>query len=74
MEEPKKPKWESVEYMVEEEECCPTCLEEYNHDNPKIETECGHHFHLGCIFEWMERSSRCPVCDREMRFADGGFD
>ena len=25
----------------------------------------------GCIYEWMERSSRCPVCDKEMVFAEG---
>ncbi|KAK3284844.1 hypothetical protein CYMTET_7527 [Cymbomonas tetramitiformis] len=52
----------------EEEECCPTCLEEYTDDNPRIITKCSHHFHLGCIYEWMERSTRCPVCDKEMVF------
>nr|XP_043638623.1 probable E3 ubiquitin-protein ligase RHB1A [Erigeron canadensis] len=45
---------------------CPTCLEEYDEDNPKIVTKCEHHFHLSCILEWMERSDTCPVCDQEM--------
>ncbi|XP_071698073.1 probable E3 ubiquitin-protein ligase RHB1A [Rutidosis leptorrhynchoides] len=45
---------------------CPTCLEEYDEDNPKIITKCEHHFHLSCILEWMERSDTCPVCDQEM--------
>ncbi|KAI7754193.1 hypothetical protein M8C21_022035 [Ambrosia artemisiifolia] len=45
---------------------CPTCLEEYDEDNPKIITKCEHHFHLACILEWMERSDTCPVCDQEM--------
>ncbi|XP_031132392.1 probable E3 ubiquitin-protein ligase RHB1A [Ipomoea triloba] len=52
--------------FVEEEDVCPTCLEEYNADNPRINTKCNHHFHLSCILEWMERSDTCPVCDQEM--------
>ncbi|KAL7610570.1 probable E3 ubiquitin-protein ligase RHB1A isoform X1 [Lactuca sativa] len=43
---------------------CPTCLEEYDEENPKIVTKCEHHFHLSCILEWMERSNTCPVCDQ----------
>jgi hypothetical protein len=27
-------------------------------------TKCSHHFHLGCIYEWMERSESCPVCGK----------
>ncbi|CAI9274432.1 unnamed protein product [Lactuca saligna] len=45
---------------------CPTCLEEYDEENPKIITKCEHHFHLACILEWMERSNTCPVCDQIM--------
>ncbi|CAL0314706.1 unnamed protein product [Lupinus luteus] len=52
----------------EEEDVCPTCLEEYTEENPKIVTKCSHHFHLGCIYEWMERSDTCPVCGKEMVF------
>ncbi|CAF2149350.1 unnamed protein product [Brassica rapa subsp. narinosa] len=43
---------------------CPICLEEYDFDNPKLLTKCGHDFHLACILEWMERSEACPVCDK----------
>lgn len=53
-----------------EEDSCPTCLDGYTDENPKILTKCGHHFHLGCIFEWMERSKTCPVCDKEMVFSE----
>ncbi|VFQ74925.1 unnamed protein product [Cuscuta campestris] len=42
---------------------------EYDEENPKIITKCEHHFHLACIFEWMERSDTCPVCDQEMVFS-----
>ncbi|XP_059661818.1 probable E3 ubiquitin-protein ligase RHB1A [Cornus florida] len=55
----------------EEEEVCPTCLEEYDTENPKIITKCEHHFHLSCILEWMERSDTCPVCDQEMIYSPG---
>lgn len=37
---------------------------EYTPDNPKIVTKCCHHFHLGCIYEWMERSDTCPMCGK----------
>ncbi|KAJ7971121.1 E3 ubiquitin-protein ligase [Quillaja saponaria] len=53
----------------EEEDVCPTCLEEYTPDNPKIVTKCSHHFHLGCIYEWMERSENCPVCGKVTVFS-----
>ncbi|KAL5582077.1 hypothetical protein UlMin_014519 [Ulmus minor] len=53
---------------AEEEDVCPTCLEEYTPENPKIMTKCSHHFHLGCIYEWMERSESCPVCGKVMVF------
>lgn len=52
----------------EDEDVCPTCLEEYTPENPKIVTKCSHHFHLGCIYEWMERSENCPVCGKVMVF------
>jgi hypothetical protein len=55
-------------FSSEEEDVCPTCLEEYTSDNPKIVTKCSHHFHLGCIYEWMERSENCPVCGKVMAF------
>lgn len=53
---------------TEDEDVCPTCLEEYTPENPKIVTKCSHHFHLGCIYEWMERSENCPVCGKVMVF------
>ncbi|GAA0145276.1 hypothetical protein LIER_05508 [Lithospermum erythrorhizon] len=55
---------------AEEEEVCPTCLEDYDDDNPKIITKCDHHFHLSCILEWTERSHTCPICDQEMIYED----
>ncbi|XP_071707064.1 E3 ubiquitin-protein ligase At3g02290-like [Rutidosis leptorrhynchoides] len=57
----------------EDEDVCPTCLEEYTIENPKIITKCSHHFHLGCIYEWMERSETCPVCGKVMAFDETGL-
>lgn len=59
-----------VQPSTEEEDVCPTCLEEYTEENPKITAQCSHHFHLGCIYEWMERSDNCPVCGKEMEFSE----
>ncbi|XP_022726956.1 E3 ubiquitin-protein ligase At3g02290-like isoform X2 [Durio zibethinus] len=50
----------------EDEDVCPTCLDE----NPKITARCSHHFHLGCIYEWLERSESCPICGKEMEFCE----
>jgi hypothetical protein len=63
--------WKSSEphaLVIEEEDGCPICLEEYDVENPKTLTKCEHHFHLACILEWMERSDSCPICDQEMIF------
>lgn len=57
--------------VIEEEDVCPTCLEEYTLENPRILTKCEHHFHLSCILEWMERSATCPICDQIMIFDVG---
>lgn len=54
--------------VIEEEDVCPICLEEYDDENPRNLTKCEHHFHLSCILEWMERSDSCPICDQEMIF------
>ncbi|XP_077212317.1 E3 ubiquitin-protein ligase At3g02290-like isoform X2 [Tasmannia lanceolata] len=54
----------------EDEDVCPTCLDEYTPENPKIIARCSHHFHLSCIYEWMERSENCPLCGKEMEFCE----
>ncbi|XP_071703614.1 E3 ubiquitin-protein ligase At3g02290-like [Rutidosis leptorrhynchoides] len=58
------------EQNSDNEDVCPTCLEEYSLENPKIVTQCSHHFHLGCIYEWMERSDTCPMCGKVMEFCE----
>ncbi|KAK8522820.1 hypothetical protein V6N13_115766 [Hibiscus sabdariffa] len=52
----------------EDEDVCPTCLDEYDPENPRIVLQCSHSYHLGCIYEWMERSANCPICGKTMIF------
>lgn len=54
--------------LADDDDFCPTCLEAYTMENPKIMTKCHHHFHLSCIYEWLERANTCPVCFRPMNF------
>ncbi|CAN8238997.1 unnamed protein product [Cochlearia groenlandica] len=54
----------------DEEDVCPTCFYEYIEENPKIILQCGHIFHLSCIYEWMERSESCPFCSKTMLFLE----
>ncbi|CAD7694909.1 unnamed protein product [Ostreobium quekettii] len=54
----------------DEDDICPTCLESYQPENPKIFAACGHHFHLACIYAWLERSGTCPVCLQPMKFEE----
>ncbi|VFQ66636.1 unnamed protein product [Cuscuta campestris] len=56
--------------LQEDEDVCPTCLEEYTIENPKIITKCSHHYHLSCIYEWQERSETCPFCGAVMEFEE----
>ncbi|MEW5313026.1 MAG: hypothetical protein WDW38_004621 [Sanguina aurantia] len=52
----------------EDDDFCSTCLEAYSEENPKVWTECGHHFHLPCIYAWLERKTTCPYCESPMNF------
>lgn len=52
----------------DDEDCCPTCLDVYTEDNPRIWTRCGHHFHMQCIYEWLERKETCPMCESHVDF------
>ncbi len=52
----------------EDADCCPTCLEVYTDSNPRTWTRCGHHFHLQCLYEWLERKETCPLCESQVEF------
>ncbi|KAK4253587.1 hypothetical protein QN277_010240 [Acacia crassicarpa] len=42
---------------------CPICLCEYSEsETMRMMPQCGHHFHLKCIDEWLRINWSCPVC------------
>ncbi|RRT38092.1 hypothetical protein B296_00045566, partial [Ensete ventricosum] len=43
--------------------------EEYTYENPRVDMQCTHQYHLGCIYEWMERSQNCPFCSKVISFS-----
>ncbi|KAJ8760508.1 hypothetical protein K2173_015175 [Erythroxylum novogranatense] len=47
---------------LDEDDICPICLEEYTLESPRTLTDCNHHYHLHCIYQWMEKSQVCPFC------------
>jgi hypothetical protein len=54
----------------DEANLCPTCLEPFTADNPRVEAKCGHQYHLPCIYEWLERSPLCPMCGEKMEIIE----
>lgn len=60
--------------LMDDEDVCPTCLENYSAENPQIVAQCGHAFHLQCIVEWETRSGSpyCPICAKPMQYREKG--
>ena len=59
-----------VEMPVVEEDTCAICLDEFTDDDPGMETECGHVFHIQCLMQWRSRSDECPMCFQRVRLVD----
>ncbi|KAG2325213.1 hypothetical protein Bca52824_007941 [Brassica carinata] len=47
---------------VEEKICCAICLEDLPVGSAASTLPCQHHFHTGCILEWLKTSRFCPTC------------
>ena len=43
-------------------EMCNICMDCYAKDSPCLALPCSHFFHTGCIREWFNMSTSCPVC------------
>ena len=50
--------------MTSFESPCPNCKNPGD-DCPPLEGNCGHFFHLHCIYKWLETNDKCPL-DREL--------
>lgn len=44
---------------------CPICYENYEKDNIRHTTVCGHSFHRSCVNKWIEEHNTCPCCRTE---------
>jgi len=54
---------------------CVVCMEEFTKENPSVRTLCGcgenrSLFHLGCLYEWLDRQPNCPTCRQEIFFEE----
>jgi hypothetical protein len=45
---------------------CPICLSEFDLDEKLRVLPCKHHFHDGCVDEWLRVNSTCPSCRRDI--------
>jgi hypothetical protein len=47
-------------------ENCTVCFERQHVGDLAIKLKCGHCFHKGCVWPWLEKHSTCPVCRLEL--------
>ncbi len=63
----------SVPSEIETTGMCPICLDELSEtdierseDNEEsrivVKLNCGHVFHRGCLYEWLQKNTTCPIC------------
>mmetsp|Transcript_10932 Transcript_10932/g.21292 ORF Transcript_10932/g.21292 Transcript_10932/m.21292 type:complete len:994 (+) Transcript_10932:256-3237(+) len=53
---------EEVTSSLEDADCCPICLVEYEEGCEIRVLPCGHFFDRGCIETWLESHTNCPTC------------
>ena len=49
-------------YSALKEDKCPICLQKYKGADIIKEFPCKHIFHKNCIFKWLNKSNKCPMC------------
>ena len=49
-------------YSALREDKCPICLQKYKGADIIKEFPCKHIFHKNCIFKWLKKSNKCPLC------------
>lgn len=55
-----------LELNVYNETVCSICLENFKNDDNVRLLQCHHVYHDKCIKEWFERSSKCPLCNKNV--------
>lgn len=51
---------------AEDAMCC-ICLADYEDQDLLSRLWCGHHFHKGCLAEWLTLNKKCPLCKQDFR-------
>jgi len=49
-----------------EPDVCAICLDSFSEGENINELPCGHLFHRGCIWKWLESSPLCPICKQNV--------
>lgn len=48
-----------------DEATCPICIESFEEDETVSKLSCGHIYKPQCIRDWLQKESRCPLCNAE---------
>lgn len=51
-----------VRFEQAEEQQCSICLDTFRSGELVTELPCRHFFHVDCVADWFQRSTRCPLC------------
>jgi hypothetical protein len=50
---------------------CTICLSDFNHNEILSVLPCGHRYHDECVREWLQCSSKCPLCKKDSLDSSG---
>ena len=70
---PVKEKCEEITKYLELGQCAICCEDMNTFGNGKYKPKwlvCSHVYHTGCIDEWFDRSSDCPLCGLDQHLGD----
>ena len=45
---------------------CAVCMEDMLLDHGRLALDCGHLFHRHCVLKWLEKESKCPLCNHRV--------
>lgn len=54
----------STKQIMEIEDKCAICCDAYGEEDALMKTPCNHHFHKGCLIQWLWKQSTCPLCQK----------
>jgi hypothetical protein len=48
--------------LPEDNSLCSICISDYDEGDDLRQLNCGHHYHVACIDEWLRKNAKCPLC------------